>query len=456
MKAETVIVEYLVLTKQEDTFCNSAESFIKLLDLDSSIEINENSITISIDKKEKFSVFYSLVSGLVPSKNERYFKLKLSSNKKDKLSEFTELIRRLESIIQKLHNEVSINVLWNDIAREYAVQGYSLINEVENLLRRLIADFMIINVGYHWTKSHIPNEVASRDSKIKTNDFTDYLYQTQFSDIQIILFQGQRDQKLRDIGDVQKFVEKKKSDGKKQISVEELDGVIARSLWERYFSKGVNAKKETLEMQLGELTTLRNDIAHNRHISREKLGKIETLSRKIINTLNLVIEDLPNTNLTPEQQEFQVNIATDLIQTGEILQNLPKSFNWLSRVIADYYRVIYSDDKVIIVDDPQHVIDILIDTVSDQCIAVQIQYFKRYNSTMISKYIRQCQRILIDEAETYKNYSEFHFVIVCRDGISENGLIDIDVISSFYSALYLKAVWVVGYLDENNNFIKSN
>lgn len=302
-----VYIEYIIIIKQEGTFCNSEEAFLKFLSIDSSLNISpqDNEITFNSKKSTPFKVSYAIESNLTPSKQERYFKLDLSSNDEDRLDEFNELTSSLEKMFLKLHPDVGINVLWNDIARKYAIKGYALINEVENLLRRLIANFMLTNVGYDFPKTHIPHDVESRDPHLKTS-YSDYLYKTYFTDLNKILFQGQRDVKLRYMEDIQRIVQKSLKEGKKEILVEDLKGVIATSLWEKHFKKDTTYKGEDLEKDLEKLSILRNDIAHNSHISRKTLGIIENISTKIIRTLKLEIEDLPNKQLSAEEQEFQV------------------------------------------------------------------------------------------------------------------------------------------------------
>ncbi|WP_448104059.1 hypothetical protein [Pedobacter panaciterrae] len=264
------------------------------------------------------SVSYTLFSDLVNAKNERYFKFTLQCNERERIDDFYKLSKLLEKLFVKLSSEVSVNVLWNDIARQYAIEGYSLLNEVENLLRRLIANFMLINVGYDWHKLHIPSEVERRDPQLKVN-YSDYLHQTYFSDLKTILFEGQREPNYRNIGDIQILVEKNISEGKDEIKIEDLKGVIAKSLWERHFSNATLYKKKNLEEDLERLNSLRNEIAHNRHIDRETLGKIQNISKKIIETLKLAIENLPDNILTNEEKDFQASSENLRQSTVKIL-----------------------------------------------------------------------------------------------------------------------------------------
>jgi len=450
MDTKPFIVEYIVITKQEDTFCDSDKAFIKFLGVDSSLHISETESTISITLKKsgKFTVTFSLVSGLVPSQKERYFKLTLSSKEKHKLNEFNELTGLLERIISKLHSEVSINVLWNDISRQYAIEGYGLINEVENLLRRLIGSFMLINVGYDWYKYHIPTEVENRDAHLKSN-YSDYLHQTYFSDLKTILFEGQRDVNFRNIGDIQKIVERSISENRKEILLEELKGVISKSLWEKHFAKETVYKKKDLEEDLEKLNALRNEIAHNRHISRETLGKIQNISKKIIKALNLEIEDLPNKVLTPEEQDFQANR-----ENVRMAVNNPAFLGYLTeQALVDWYKSNYGIDNVYQPNSSgvDSGIDIIVRSNNGRLIGVEVKL------TSSDRLKHGGMRILFSKSESIlirntNEFDEYHLVIVLKD-FEENRRLPPETELEKIRSINPKIQIILGSLDENKQFI---
>lgn len=453
MEPKPIIVEYLIIVLQEDTFCDSDIAFLKFLSVDSSLSISEKEKTITLlsKKKNKFSVSYSLTSGLVPSQAQRYFKLKLSS-KEEKLNEYTELTTLLEKLISKLHKDVSINVLWNDIARKYAIEGYDLINQVENLLRRLITDFMLINVGYDWHKSHIPISVENRDTHLKET-YSDYLHQTYFSDLKTILFEGQRDMNLRDIGQIQKFVETCISEKKTQILVDELKGVISKSLWEKYFSKDSSYKKKELEEDLDKLNSLRNEIAHNRHISRETLGKIQNLSKKVIKTLKLEIEDLPNKVLTPEEQNFQVHT-----ETNRIAEYNPLLQGYLSeKAVAEWYKSNYGSENVqsevkIDFNENFRVVDIVITFSDKQQIGVEVKSTTISGFRQIRNQIAHGQNLERFIPKSVDLFKEFHLVIVLRDYSTSSDLTFANELALLLSGINPRIKLIFGFIGNSGNF----
>jgi hypothetical protein len=454
MPTKPIIVEYLIIIKQEDTFCDNNEAFVRFLGVDSSIIISpeKNELTFHTQKRSKFKVSYTLTGGLVPSKKERFFKLTLSSEHEDKLNEFTELTKNLENVIKRLHTDVNINVLWNDIARKYAVTGYEAINEVENLLRRLITSFMLINVGYDWYKFHIPKSVEDRDGHLKQN-YSNYLHQTYFSDLKTILFEGQRDPQFRDIGEVQLFVQRAIAEKKTNLKVEELKGVIATSLWEKYFAKDTNYKKQDLDNDLESLNTLRNEIAHNRHISRETLGKVQAISKKIIQTLKLEIDDLPNKVLSREEQEFQ--IGRELVRMSNTDRATVGYF--AEQVVSYWYKTVYKNVNVNTIEgihDPGY--DLLVLLENETKIAVTIKTTtiegvrnirNKLAHTMFSKLLHIQGTEMINQVD---------LVIVLLDYSPEFKIRKLLEIEELFQGIHPSVRLILGYINNAESFIPIN
>jgi hypothetical protein len=454
MSAKPIIVEYLIIIKQEDTFCDSDEAFLRFLGVDSSIVISpeKKELTFQTKKKTKFKVSYTLTGGLVPSKKERFFKLTLSTEHEDKLNEFTELTINLENVTKRLHSDVGINVLWNDIARKYAITGYEAINEVENLLRRLITSFMLINVGYDWYKFHIPKSVEDRDAHLKQN-YSDYLHQTYFSDLKTILFEGQRDPQFRDIGEVQLYVQRAIAEKKTELKVEDLKGVIATSLWEKYFAKDTNYKKQDLENDLESLNTFRNEIAHNRHISREMLGKVQAISKKIIQTLKLEIEDLPNKVLSREEQEFQIGrelvrmSSTDRARVGYFAE----------QVVSYWYNTAYKNATVVIVDAlTDQGFDLLVHLEDQTKIAVEVKVTTIEGVRNIRNKIahgRFSQLLHIQGAEVL---NQIDLVIVLLDYSLEFKVRNLLEIEELFQGIHPRFRLILGYISNTESFVPIN
>ncbi|MGN7986117.1 hypothetical protein ACTJKC_02195 [Pedobacter sp. 22226] len=449
MELKSLTVEYLIIIKQEGSFCESDDAFLNFLCVDSSISIvrKEESLSVELKKGVKFKVLFKIESDLVPSGKERYFKLILISKEADKASEFNELTVLLEKIICKLHPEVSINVLWNDISRLNAVEGYILINEVENLLRRLIASFMLTKVGLDYPKSHIPIKVETRDSELKVN-YADYLHQTYFSDLSTILFEGQREVDFRNIGEIQRFVERHISDGKTEIKIEDIQGVISKSLWEKHFSKDTDYKKSHLEGDLESLNKLRNDIAHNRHISRETLGKIKGLSKKIIKVLNLELAGLENIKLTDEEINIQVHNHNSRILNAERIL----SGHFSEQLIAEFYKQKFSKSKITFADYPNSFGDFLVHLNENDLIAVEVKSISTESLRKVKKDYFEDKNMIKRVPILLSGFLEFHFVFVLKQIMNEVDMTYVSELSSYFHNISPKIKMIIGYIDRGGNF----
>jgi len=448
MELKSLIVEYLIIIKQEGSFCNSDRAFLNFLCVDSSITIStrQKLLEVALKKNNKLSVQYTLDSDLVPSGKERYFKLTLLSKEPEKVSDFDALTKLLEKIISKLHPEISINVLWNDISRLYAIEGYALINEVENLLRRLIASFMLTKVGFDYPKYHIPSEVGNRDQERKSN-YTDYLHQTYFSDLKTILFEGQREVDFRNIGEIQRFVERHISEGKTEIKVADIQGVISRSLWEKHFSQDTDYRKDHLEADLETLNKLRNEIAHNRHISRETLGKIKSLSSKIIKALKLEIAQLDNKKLSSEEINFQIDTQNKILSTGNSFMR----GRLTEKAVMEWYQKQFNSGRIVMTEDYDRGMDFLVELDSAKSLAVEV---KTFSVKRLKPYLNEIIRrgVLPNIPDVLSRYSEFHLVISFTDLEEKLDLTLLTELKERLSSISANTFLILGCLDENGVF----
>lgn len=311
-------VEYIIISTETGSFCNTEDKFLNFLSSESRLTISPQSgtspntgIITFIIEDSNFDVNYLLFSGLIPNKRERYFKLSLSTSDITRIDDFDKLTKVLSYLFKKIHPQVSINELWNEIARGYAIKGYEAINKVENYLRRFISDFMLINVGYEWPKLHVPNTVLNRninnldqdsieDGDSKINSYTDYLHQTYFSDLVTILFTNQQ----KDILELESLINTIKKEGKSEIPIARIEEFVPTTLWDKYFSSILNINEKQLKDKLEILRKLRNNISHNRHISKDDLLKATGISNEVVDILKRGIKNLSKVIVTKEDREI--------------------------------------------------------------------------------------------------------------------------------------------------------
>ncbi len=158
-------IEYLIVTKQEEGFCDSKEAFIKLLEANSQIKIDKDKLEFN-DGSCFLEIDFLVETDQIKDEKQRYFHLKLHCKDDGKIVELTKITRIIKAISTKLNiNNSEISTLWDDMSIYYATQSYPLINEIENLMRNLILKFMIVNVGMDWS-----NKVA-HNKTIEKKDF---------------------------------------------------------------------------------------------------------------------------------------------------------------------------------------------------------------------------------------------------------------------------------------------
>lgn len=216
-------VEYLVIINTKNSFCNSIASFNNLLKANADISINNNKL-----KHKELEVDYEVQTDEMETDNQRFFHVKFVCHKIKKMSQFENLLKAVRDILFKATNR-QLQTLWDDISFYYANRAYPLIHEIENLMRKLITKFMLTNVGLGWVKSNIPSSVKS--SSKGTSDSTNYLYETNFSQLADFLFDNYETISMSEL--IEKL---KKTKDIKELSLEDLKTFIPKSNWERYFS----------------------------------------------------------------------------------------------------------------------------------------------------------------------------------------------------------------------------
>src|ERR1700731_416698 len=185
--------------------------------------------------------------------------------------------------------------------------SYPQINEIENLLRKLITKFMLTNVGLGWTTDYVPKEVAE---SVKVKDPTggmDYLYQTDFIQLSNFLF------KEYSTISAQVLLEKvKKATNISHLDLTELKEAIPQSNWDRYFSKIVKCESDYLRVRWQKLYDRRNQVAHNRSVNRSEYNEIVQLCTDLRPKFEEAVESLQQVSVDESGRDsVSANIAID-------------------------------------------------------------------------------------------------------------------------------------------------
>ncbi len=300
-------VEYLIVTQQDDSFCDDETSFNNLLQANTQIIIEHKKLLFTQNKK-LLEVDYGLETDIIKNKKQRYFHIKLTANDDSQIELFTLLIRTIKKIVERLNSNISVNSLWDGISRHYIIQAYPLINEVENVMRKLILKFMLVNVGMDWADERITSElktkISTRAEQNNAKTFReDALHNADFIQLSSILFDKKRDKDLNQLDSL--LSKNKKGD---TITFGELTkDFYPVSNWDRYFSKLIKYEGKLLEEKWKELSDLRNKIAHNKNFSKAELETVKKLHNEIIAKLNEAITELDKVELDEQQKQKIVN-----------------------------------------------------------------------------------------------------------------------------------------------------
>lgn len=294
--------EILLLVPDDESFCSSKKAFIDFLKVDSLIGISGQRISYrrAPKSKELVSARFRVETDKVKSQQERYFLLTLECKEEARVDEFNELCDRIRAIGERLSpGQTSINTIWDDVGRLYAEKSYPLINEVENLLRRLIAKFMLITVGINWSKDTIHPDLFKKIEKFDDPEpYINDLYKLDFIHLKQVLFEKKRDISLDELDRLLSRTNFNDEDKEK------IQKYIPRSNWEKYFSALIEEPENSLEKKWEILYKLRNKVAHNRHVKRNEFEQIKGLTSQMKEILAKASAKVVEIDLNAEDREL--------------------------------------------------------------------------------------------------------------------------------------------------------
>ncbi|MCK5017470.1 MAG: hypothetical protein KAS32_10420 [Candidatus Peribacteraceae bacterium] len=327
---ETLKVEYLVINENRGAFCNSVDTFNKLLQVNSDIEIKKNTLTF----QNNYKIDYKVKTGQLKDKNQRFFHVALVLYDDDPdILKLTELTRTIKKVIHESGGQPE--TLWDDISFYYAKESYPLIYEIENLMRKLITNFMLTNIGKRWVDESVPIEVKSALEMTKRKDYINVLHKIDFIHLADFLFKPYQ---INSSAVLFKKLEAAKS--LEGIDLTELKSFIPRSNWERYFSKIVECEDSYLKKRWASLYDSRCKVAHNAFIDKGDYKSIIKITRELKEILNRAINSLDKIYIPEEDKEdIADNVASNI---NELYGKFIKQWNVLTTHLietASYYKI---------------------------------------------------------------------------------------------------------------------
>lgn len=290
-------VEYLITVDQKEPFCNSVPSFNNLLKTIDGLVIRDGYMEAKLVRAQ-----YEVQMGEVANDKHRYFHIKLAITNSIAVEDFESLLKSIRTVLSKASGK-PVQVLWDDNGLSYAQLAYPLIYDVENAMRKLITKFMLTKVGVAWVDEATPKEVLESIRTKGNKTTSNYLYETDFIQLSNFLFKEYATVPVRE------FVEKVRK--LPAISIEDIQVIIPRSNWERYFSALVNCESEYLRVRWEKLYERRNQVAHNKAISKSEYDEILRLIQEIRPKLQDAIDKLDQILVPDEDRDAIAESAAE-------------------------------------------------------------------------------------------------------------------------------------------------
>jgi hypothetical protein len=301
-------IEILITQSSKSNLCKDKKSLIHLLQADSNIVISGSKLKYSnVDFQLKISILK------VSSVNHQCFHMTIETSDEniEKLFNLKNLlVHHLRSVLGN-----TPQVIWDDIDTYYSEKAYLIIKEIENLMRKCLTQFCLVNAGLGWIKETIPSQL---DSKMKRNGNeldSNYLAGTDFIDLSIILFSKYTKHETQAIFDKIKTTD----------NIQSIIDMLPKSNWERYFEEHITLDESKLEKNWEELYILRCKVAHNKSFTKKDLDELERLSGIVKPIILSAISKLDIIEIPDEEKESVILSNAINLPESENESNIPST-----------------------------------------------------------------------------------------------------------------------------------
>jgi len=245
-------VEYLLPFNTKDGICRDVSSFNSLLESHSDISITEKKLRYKNSN-------YTYAVDMNEVANQHYTVFHVSFEIAHVTDKFREMLKAFKKTVG-VHLKDDLQIIWDGIGFEWSKELYPLIYQVENLMRKLISKFMLINLGVGWYKSAVPAEV--KDSIKSSNDKTNngILYEVDFIQLSNFLF---KQYTLKDASKLPEVLGEALEGELTENKRNEILEFIPKNNWDRYLSQIVDCESQQLKKKWTKLYEIRCKVAHN-------------------------------------------------------------------------------------------------------------------------------------------------------------------------------------------------
>ena len=289
-----------MILPKDSSFCDGVDTFTRLLQVDSAIAIESGTLLF----EGNFRCDFKVVAGEIATKEQRFFHMRLTAQVEedsyDSAKRFTTLLKKVRTILSKAGG--LIETLWDDISFLYSRKAYEQIYRIENLMRKLIANFMLTTIGKEWLAETSPSEVRdviSKSKRIRLRKCATFRGFIHLADFLIKPYSSKSTQELHT----------QLANASDADDLATLQQYIPTSNWQRYFSSLVNCEDSYLNKRWAELYDLRCKVAHNAIITKTDLDRINELVSDLQIKLEEAIQKLPQVSVPQEEQELVAESA---------------------------------------------------------------------------------------------------------------------------------------------------
>lgn len=327
--------EYLITFDSDDSVCADVSAFKSFLS-----SHNE----ISFGKGDKIShsgnvYVYKLARGTLTD-SSIYYDLTIETEKKDDdgINAFKAFLKDVRTLCTKLSGR-DIIILHDGIGEEYCMQGYPKVYKTENLMRKLIAKFMAISIGYNWSESNTPKEVLDSVRSEMKKERTNFLHEVDFIQLSNFLF------KKYTTSNASSFFETiKGKDDSDTFTSKDLKQYVPFTNWEKYFAKKVNCESQYLKSKWEKLYEYRCRIAHCKGITKQELDDLSDISEDICQKIQVALDSIGDLHIEElEREELAENFSGAASKDSE---DLIEKYNQLASVVFEACALSSSENDI--------------------------------------------------------------------------------------------------------------
>src|SRR5690242_5306537 len=238
--AKTFKIEFLLI-KEENIKYNSIITLKNLLTSHGDLSFKGQKIKVE-DTEAIFKIKTELVGD---EEKERYFFITIEKKLEDEseekvIEDLSFVFKKLKQIFGDFNKTFKIVLLWDDTTFYYAKLAYPLIFEIENLMRKLIYQFMLTKLGTDWFKIGAPEEFKrdiAKNGRESDTMMDSILYNADFIHVVTFLFREytRDDKKIMDKIKVAKNIS--------EVDIADLKSIIPQDNWTRYFQPIIDYPK---------------------------------------------------------------------------------------------------------------------------------------------------------------------------------------------------------------------